>query len=171
MFLTIPNITEQYPRVNPSLIKQKTCLSRYVRTLAPANFRTTRTNEHSEQRTKPFPEQPEGAQRYSRHWFRALGHVLVCLQVDWLIRLIAGSCGMPQAQRYFRHWFRRLGYNLVCLYVNRGNTVDKYRRKKAPLRGHEGKRSGKVQAKKSPLAGAFWRGRDYRVLKALESLS
>ena len=95
-----------------------------------------------------------GAQRYSRHWFRALGHVLVCLQVDWLIRLIAGSCGMPQAQRYFRHWFRGLGYNLVCLYVNRGNTVDKYRRKKAPLRGLEG---GKYRRKKAPLRGLFMR--------------
>jgi len=112
-----------------------------------------------------------GAQRYSRHWFRGLGHVLVCLQVDWLIRLIAGSCGMPQAQRYFRHWFRGLGYNLVCLYVKGEFPVDMYRRKKAPLRGHEGGRSGKVQTKKSPLSGAFWRGENYRALKALESLS
>jgi len=95
-----------------------------------------------------------GAQRYSRHWFQALGHVLVCLQVDWLIRLIAGSCGMPQAQRYFRHWFRRLGCVLVCLYVNGGITVNKYRRKKAPLRGH----AGKSTDEKKPPCGGFLEG-------------
>ena len=37
----------------------------------------------------------------------------------------------------------------------RGIPVDMYRRKKAPLRGLEGERSGKVRTKKSPLAGAF----------------
>jgi hypothetical protein len=42
--------------------------------------------------------------------------------------------------------------------------------KKPPCGGMR-ERIGKVQTKKSPLAGAFWRGRDYRVLKALESLS
>lgn len=100
-----------------------------------------------------------GAQRYSRHWFRGLGHVLVCLQVDWLIRLIAGSCGMPQAQRYFRHWFRTLVYVLVCLYVNGGITVDMYRRKKPPCGGMRGKDQGKYRRKKAPLRGLFGGGK------------
>jgi hypothetical protein len=65
--------------------------------------------------------------------------------------LIAGSCGIPQAQRYFRHWFRTLVYVLVCLYVNEGITVDMYRRKKAPLRGHEGESTDE----KNPLSGVF----------------
>ena len=110
-----------------------------------------RTLEHSEQRTIPFPEQPDGRNATLVTGFTLLGHILVCLYVDWLIRLTAGSRGRASAQRYFRHWFRRLGCSLVCLYVNRENTVDKYRRKKAPLRGH----AGKYRRKKTPLSRGF----------------
>ena len=114
-----------------------------------------RTLEHPEQRTIPFPEQPDGRNATLVTGFTLLGRILVCLYVDWLIRLTAGSRGRASAQRYFRHWFRRLGYSLVCLYVNRGNTVDKYRRKKAPLRGH----AGKYRRKKAPLRGLFGGGK------------
>ena len=134
----------------------KTLVSSNKKHVCPATLGHSRqrTLEHSEQRTIPFPEQPDGRNATLVTGFTLLGRILVCLYVDWLIRLIAGSCGRASAQRYFRHWFRRLGYSLVCLYVNRGNTVDKYRRKKAPCGGMR-ERIGKVQAKKSPLAGAF----------------
>ena len=112
-----------------------------------------RTLEHPEQRTIPFPEQPDGRNATLVTGFTLLGRILVCLYVDWLIRLTAGSRGRASAQRYFRHWFRGLGYSLVCLYVNRENTVDKYRRKKAPLRGHAGKNRESTDEKKPPCGG------------------
>ena len=139
----------------------KTLVSSNKKHVCPATLEHSRqrTLEHSEQRTIPFPEQPDGRNATLVTGFTLLGHILVCLYVDWLIRLTAGSCGRASAQRYFRHWFRRLGYSLVCLYVNRGNTVDKYRRKKAPLRGHAGKNQGKYRRKKAPVRGLFRGGK------------